>query len=53
MVQVYKRVYTSITNHLNENDVKPLIKGTPAICESAEAKWDSYSKSRSERNRTK
>ena len=52
MVEDYKRAYTSITNNLNENDVKPLIKGTPAICESAEAKWDSYSMSRSERNRT-
>jgi len=52
MVENYKRVYTSITNHFNENDVKPLIKGTPATCESAEAKRDSYSKSRSEHNRT-
>jgi hypothetical protein len=41
MVEDYKRVYTSITNHFNENDVKPLIKGTPAICENAEVKWDS------------
>jgi hypothetical protein len=51
MVEDYKHVYTTITNHFNEN-VKPLIKATPAICESAEAKWGSYSMSRSERNRT-
>jgi hypothetical protein len=32
MVEDYKHVYTctSITKHFNENDVKPLIKGTPA-----------------------
>ena len=53
MVEDYKRLYTSATNHFNENDAKPLTKGTPAIRESAEAKWDSYSKLRSERNRVK